>query len=158
MKLCGIDSSTSATSVSLFKDGKFIDYKLIRLDKKKYPSQWERINPMMEQIWDVLNKYDPDVIYQEDTYQKQSVDTLKCLTNILGGVRMWAVANHKEYYKINAPMWRAQLKMNEFMAERPELKDKSINFIKEKFNINPETDDVADSICIGLAGLKIYES
>lgn len=154
--LCGIDSSTSATSISCFIDGKLVDYKLIQINKKEYPTAWERLNPMLYEIIDVLNKYKPNIIYQEDSWKGRNVDTLKVLTNILGGVRMWALEHNCEYYRLMPSQWRAVLKLNEYEAQRPDLKNITYEYIKEKYNIEPETDDVSDSIAVGLAGLIFY--
>lgn len=45
--------------------------------------------------------------------------------------------------------------MNEYKTERKKLKEQSVAFVKDKFNIKAETDDIADAICIGLAGCKL---
>lgn len=156
MKLCGIDSSTSKTAISLFIDGKYKEYKLI--DLHKIEGGWNRVDPMILEIVKVLDKYKPDIIYQEDAYLsggKQNPETMLMLCTIMGAVRYWALIHDCNYNKFKASTWRAKLKLNDFLANRPELKKKTITFIQEKYNINPETDDVSDSICIGLAGLKM---
>lgn len=153
MRLCGIDSSTTATSISLFIDGEYEEYSLIEMDKKKMPTMWQRLNPMISDIIEVLNKYKPDVIYQEDSWKGKNIDSLKCLTNILGAVRMWAIANNCNYYTIYPSEWRAKLNLNKWLEERESLKAKAMDYIKEKYGIEVPTDDVSDSICIGLAGM-----
>lgn len=153
MRICGIDSSTTATSISLFVNGQFQDYSLIVGDKKKYPTKWDRIDPMLKNIGEVLDKYNPDIVYQENSYKGNNVDNLKALTNILGGVRFWCVERDKEYHQLMPAQWRAVLKLNKYEAERPELKNIAMEFVREKYGIEVPTDDVSDAICIGLCGL-----
>lgn len=155
IRLCGIDSSTSNTGLSLFVDGKLVSYKLITLDKKD-TTKWERLNPMMKEIGEILNEWKPSIIYQEQSWKGRNVDTLKCLTNIMGGVRFWSLMNGSEYYVLLPSQWRSKLDLNKYMAEREELKDNAKQYIKEKYNIEVPTDDVSDAICIGLAGNLIY--
>ena len=156
MILCGIDSSTSNTSISLFKDGKYEDYTLISINKKQYPTKWERINPMLMEIAKVLEKYQPNVIYQEDSYKGNNIDNLKALTNILGGVRFWAITHDAEYYKLLPSQWRKVLKLNQYEADREILKQKTIEYIENTYKIDIPTDDVSDSIAIGAAGIIFY--
>lgn len=158
MRLCGIDSSTTATGISLFEDGEYIEYKLITIDKKKFPTKWDRLNPMLIEISKVLNEYKPDVIYQENSYKGNNVDNLKVLTNILGGIRFWSLENNCEYFQLLPSQWRSKLGLNKYEAERPELKNITMEFVKEKYNIEVPQDDVSDCICVGLAGLDYYNS
>lgn len=156
MTLCGIDSSTSNTSIALFENGEYKDYTLISMDKKQYPTKWDRLNPMLVEISKVLEKYKPDVIYQEDSYKGNNIDNLKVLTNILGGVRFWALTHNAEYYKLLPSQWRKVLKLNEYEADRTILKQKTIEYIQGKYHIDVPTDDVSDSIAIGAAGIIFY--
>ena len=151
-KLVGIDSSTTRTALSLFIDGEYVGYELIDC-KKLGKTQWERLPHMMLKIGEVLDKWQPDIIFQEDSWKGRNVDTLKCLTNILGGVRYWAIANGCDYRKVLPSEWRAKLKLNEYLAKRPELKDNAMRFVEDVYGIECESDDVSDCICIGLAGL-----
>ena len=154
--LCGIDASTSATSISFFEDGIFKDYKLIQINKKEKPTQWDRLNPMIKNILDVLELYQPNIIYQEDSWKGKNIDTLKCLTNIIGSVRGWAIKNDCEFYTLTPAAWRSKVGIQKYEAERSDLKNAGIQFVKEKYNIDVPTDDVSDSILVGLAGLKTY--
>ena len=155
VRLCGIDSSSTCTSISLFENGEYKSYKIAEVSKKYYPTQWDRVDQMIILICKILDQFQPDIVYQEDSWKGQNIDTLKCLTTIMGAVRHWALDHGCEYYKILPSSWRGQLGLNEYMKKRPDLKDKTIEFVKERYGINPETDDVSDSICIGLAGLKL---
>lgn len=157
-RLVGIDSSTTATSISLFINGKYKDYTLIKIDKNEYPTKWDRLDPMLKEIGNVLDRYKPDIIYQENSYKGNNVDNLKALTNILGGVRFWAIMNESEYYQLMPSQWRKVLSLNEYEADRKVLKQKTIEYIEKKFKIKVPQDDVSDSIAIGLAGTIYHDS
>ena len=154
MILCGIDSSSRITALSLFKDGQYKEYKLI--DLSKYKDAEKRIDEMIRSIYEVLDKWNPDVIYQEYTWVSQNPKVALMLTMIVGAVRGWAAKHMREWHKIVPAMWRAQLKLNEYMAERSKLKGRAIDYVYDKYGIVVPTDDVADAICIGEAGCMIY--
>lgn len=156
-KICGIDSSTSATSISLFEGNCFIDYELILGDKKKYPNKWDRLNPMIEDIFIKLDIFKPDIVFQEDDYKGNNIDNLKALTHILGAVRGWCIVNNANYYTLMPSEWRAKLGLNKYSAERNELKQMTKDYIENRYNIVVPQDDISDSIAIALAGLKILE-
>lgn len=152
--LIGLDSSTRCSGISVFVDGKLKGYELVSVDSKN-TTQWERLDPMMGGISKVLNRFKPDVVYHEESWKGRNVDTLKCLTNIMGGVRFWCLENSSKYVSIYPAEWRKVLGLNKFKAERDELKTIAKQYIKDKYKINIPTDDVSDCICIGLAALEI---
>lgn len=151
-KLCGIDSSSNRTAISYFEDNKLVDYKVI--DLKKIKDKNERIDTMMLSIAAHLNSWKPDYVYQEDTWTSGNPETANILTTILGGVRFWCISNNCVYHKIKPTVWRSQFGLNQYKAKREELKEKSIDYVKEKFGVSV-SDDEADAILIGLCGTKI---
>lgn len=151
-KLCGIDSSSNRTAISYFEDNKLVDYKVI--DLKKIKDKNERIDTMMLSIAAHLNSWKPDYVYQEDTWTAGNPETANILTTILGGVRFWCISNNCIYHKIKPTVWRSQFGLNQYKAKREELKEKSIDYVKEKFGVSV-SDDEADAILIGLCGTKI---
>lgn len=151
-KTCGIDSSSKRTSISYFEDDKLIDYIVIDLTKMKDKN--ERIDSMLLNIAKYLNKQKPDYVYQEDTWSGGNPETGNILTTILGGVRFWCITNDCIYHKIKPTVWRSQFGLNKFKAKREELKQKSIDYVNEKYGICV-SDDEADAILIGLCGTLI---
>lgn len=152
MILCGIDSSTRYTAISCFENGRLDRYELIDLHREKDAET--RTNEMVKCIYLILDEMMPDVVYQELTWLGNNPKTTIQLTSLLGAVRGWAIYNHADYYQISASKWRKLLEFNN-TVERKEQKKQSINYVKEEFEVDPETDDVADAICIGLAGYII---
>lgn len=148
MTLIGIDSSTTKTGMSIFREGRFISVKLIDLRKMKNAE--ERIDEMIRRILWNLELIDPDVVYQEYSWVKRNPKTAIQLTLIIGAVRGWCVNNGVQFRTVMPAEWRKLTSQNG--GERDDLKQQTKDFVKEKFNIETKTDDEADAICIGLAG------
>ncbi len=154
MKLVGLDSSTFCTALSFWEDGKYLEYSILDLHKSKnYKTKWDRIDPMISHILNKLNEFQPDIVYQEDSWAGKDMDTLKALTNILGAVRGWCLVNNKTYYKVMPTSWRATLKLNKSKAKREELKQITKDYIESKYGFECPTDDVSDAIAIGEHGI-----
>lgn len=153
MRLCGIDSSSRFTAISLFINGEYETYRLIDLHKVQDSDQ--RIDRMILAIYETLDAYNPEIIYQEFTWVARNPKTALLLTIIVGAVKGWAVSHDCEFKEIAPSAWRKILGLNEYKDNRKELKQKAINYIEETIGLTPETDDVADAVCIGFAGCKI---
>lgn len=156
MILCGIDSSTNYTALSYFQDGEFKKYELIDLHKER--DAQARLKQMILKIYDVLNEWNPDVIYQECTWVSRNPKTVLTLTSLIGAVQGWAFSHDCEWNKIFPSEWRASLGLNEHGKDRFDLKMFAKEYIKTEYGIEVPTDDVSDAICIGLAGVKIINT
>lgn len=155
MRLCGIDSSSRFTAISLFVNGEYETYRLI--DLHNIQDSEERMERMLLAIYETLDAYSPDVIYQEFTWVARNPKTALLLTIIVGAVKGWAVSHDCKFKEIAPSAWRKILGLNEYKDSRKELKQKAINYIEETIEIIPETDDVADAICIGFSGCKLEQ-
>ena len=98
----------------------------------------------------------PGIIYQEYTWVSRNPKTALMLTTILGAVRGWALANNCVWHSIAPATWRSNLGINK--GKRNELKAESIDFVKQKLNIDVPNDDVADAICIGMSAINMEEN
>jgi len=147
--LIGIDGASNKTGVAVARNGKIIFYNLIDCHRTK--DREDRITEMTKSIVDVLEKFSPDVIYMEDTWVSQNPKASQILTTILGGVRYWSTEHNCIFRTILPSSWRKQLGMNEHGAKRNELKQRSIDYVKDKFGIDV-TDDISDAICITIVG------
>ena len=156
MKLCSIDSSTSATGVSFFIDGKYSDHVLF--DHHKNKDVDERINNMIRDIVKQLQKWNPDIVWIEQPKGSgRNVEMVRKLSEILGAVRCWCVCKKREYFEIMPSQWRKWLpEYEQGKKERTELKQESIDYVNKHLGFDV-TDDEADSICIGLAVMEYYK-
>lgn len=115
MIICGIDSSTQKTGISKFDScsGELLNYKLIDLHKIK--DKDKRIDQMMLSICNQLTAWSPDIVYIEDTWDRNNIQTLKMLTYIVGGVRYWCLYNKKNLtnlFLLNGENWLVFKKMD----------------------------------------------
>lgn len=146
IRFCGIDASTKSTGICLLIDGKLSDYKLI--DFKSCDDREERTKLMCIALLKQLTEYNPDIVYIEDSWNAVNVDVTKLLTRIMGVTYAWCLSKNKEWHSILPSQWRKYCGFEIGKKKRQELKQMSIDYVKEKYGIDVN-DDVSD--CIALA-------
>ncbi len=151
--LCGIDSSTTNTAISIYVNGKFQGYKLFHIDGG---TKWERLDPMIISVTKYLSEIKPNIICQEDSWLGTNPDSDKCLANLLGAIRCWALNNKCFYYKVMPSEWRSLISSEKKGKNRKELKAWAINKVHELGYKDIEDDNIAESILIGLAYVNVY--
>lgn len=155
IRFVSLDTSTNHSGLALFVNGKYKEHTLISKDKIK--DTHERINAMCGDIFEQLNKWKPDTIWIEHPQGHGSnVDMVGKLCEILGAVRMWCLIHNCDYNEIAPSVWRKYAGIQQGKKKREELKQASIDYIKDKLGID-EGDDVADSIALGYAVLNYFE-
>lgn len=152
--MISFDPSSTCTGYAVWEDGKLKKYNCIDLKSNKDTE--ERMLQMCTDILFILNKYSPAVIYTE-TPDGYSILAHKLLSKILGVIYGWSI-EHRAYYEEFKPVvWRKLINISQGKKKRVELKQLDIEYVKNNFDINlTGYDDVADSICIGAAGLTKY--
>lgn len=155
IRVCGIDSSTRKTGISLFVNGKFKQVELIDLSKDKSSTD-ERINTMGNEILKILGTFKPEIVYIETPRgDGRNVELVRKLSEILGIVRAWTIQHDAYYEEVLPSSWRKYIGIEQGKKKRAELKQESINYVKEAFGLTVN-DDEADSICIANAMLRKY--
>lgn len=140
--------------MAYFENGKYIEHVLLDYSKNKVMES--RFESMAKEIWEMLNKYRPDIIYIEEVYMSGNAQTMKILTRLQGVVYAWAMKNNCEFNTVLPSAWRKVLKLNGKKGEkRKELKQKSINYVNDTYGILV-TDDESDAICIGDAVIRKF--
>lgn len=170
--LISIDGSTTNTGIAVFdyNTKELIDYTYIKPDNpyetnKNMNKQEEneikkknmdyRIIEMIKGINIYLKKYKPKVIVIEDTYMGKDGYAYKKLCHIQGLVLSYSI-EHKRclIYFYSPTVWRKAVGIpnseNKVKLKRKELKNRAIELVKQIYDIDV-SDDIADSICIGLA-------
>lgn len=152
--MLSIDSSTKKTGIAIFVNGKYKENILIDLEEIKLMD--ERFAKMSVELIKTLNVYTPKIIYIEETVVVRNPSTQRFLTRLQGVIYGWAIMNDCEFTTVRPTEWRKALNFKQGKnVKREQLKEEAISYIKEIFNIDVN-DDEAESICIGLYALKLF--
>lgn len=157
MKIMGIDGSSKKTGIALY-DGKLKEFML--LDSSRVKEYDDRFPVMVDNIKDQITRLNPDIVYLEDTWEKNqgfnNVATLKKLSYIVGAVRFICKEKNIPFNLIFPSEWRRIIGMETGKLKRPELKQLAIDYVSTHYGAMV-TDDVAEAICIAEAGYRINE-
>ena len=149
-----IDGSTMKSGLAYFCNGKYKAHHLLNYSKDK--NMESRFESMAKGIWTILDVYKPNIIYIEETYMANNAQTMKILTRLQGIVYAWCMNHNCEFHTIRPTEWRKLLCFKQGKnVKRAELKEQSINYIKDNYNLNV-IDDEADAICIADAVFKMF--
>ena len=154
-RILSFDQSTRVTGWSLFDCDKYIDSGVI--DRHKITDTSERSKIMGLEICKLIDGFMPDLIVIEEVQQQSNVDTVKKLARIQGMAIGFATA-HKIDVKILEPSkWRSKLGYKQGRGvERKELKQQSIDFVKNNFGFE-YSEDICEAISINVAMQRILE-
>ena len=152
IKMMSIDSSTKSSGISIWIDGNLdTTLSLVSNDSKMDT----RLIDMIRQIYHVLDIEKPDMIWIEEAVVNRNQQTQRFLIRLQGAIQGWCVQNNCDFNTIRPTQWRKYCSC-EFKGKRDELKKQSVQYVKEKYNIECN-DDVADSICIGEAIFVMWD-
>lgn len=121
------------------------------------------IEKRLAQIWDELKKihlsYHFEFIFFEDIQHQANLETYKKLAFCQAAVLLWCQFHNIDYIILSPSHWRSVLKEHykqSFGKTRPEQKKAAQQLVKQQYDISV-TQDEADAICIGMAGIKEYQ-
>ena len=158
MKIMGIDSSSKKTGIAIknnhhLKEHFLVDYSKVKDYDRRFPQ-------MVQNIEKHITELKPDVVYVEDTWEKNqgfnNVATLKKLSYILGAIRHICLTNNTPFNLIFPSEWRSTIGMQTGKLNREELKQLAIDYVYERYGIKGD-DNEAEAICIADAGDIINE-
>ena len=150
-KLLSFDSSTKSTGYALFVNGKYIEKGFCNLSSIK--DSETRFIEMVKNIYDLMNKYSPDIVTWEVPVILRNPQTQRDLTMIAGAIAGKCIEDDIFFYSFRPTEWRklvadADAKLP---RKRDELKLWSKAKVKMLYNIDVENDDESDAILIGQA-------
>ena len=153
-KLISLDSSSTKTGWAIFENGILNDYGVIDLHNNR--DSESRLHNMVQKLWDILEYHKPDIIVVEKLNVSRNLQATRLLSKIMGSIYCYYVLHDNVFYfEIQASEWRAKLGMQSTGRKRDEYKELSINYIKDKYDIDV-SDDVSDAICAGLGYIKMF--
>ena len=143
MTILSIDASTKSSGCAIFEENKLIHYECITASGS---DKFKRIQKMNNRIKELVNQYHPTVAVMEDV-MPQDVKHNQAAYKAL--IYLQAIIVMTTLY--TASHWRSVVGIHTGRGiKRDELKQVSINLVKQKYNITVN-DDQADGINIGLA-------
>lgn len=159
-RLISLDTSSTKTGYAIFNNGQYKESGLINLDtsecKKKYKNNSDkRIKDMCLKVIELLENTKPDILVIEKLNVGRNMVAVRALSKIIGVVYCYSILNDCFYYEIQPSQWRSKLGMQSSKRKREEYKELSIKYVKENLN-KDVTDDESDSICAGIAYIKMF--
>ena len=156
MRLVSLDQSTRCSGYAYFKDGKYIESGVVDMSKSKLETD-KRSFEMAKELWKIIKKYKPDYLILEDTQQQNNIKTVITLARLQGMIIGYAEAHKIKVHILLPSQWRAALDYTQGpKVKRAVLKQQSIDFVKEKYNLDL-IEDECEAICEGIAAHKIYK-
>lgn len=153
MIIMGLDPSTKASGVSIFKDNELIHYECITAGSANL---YNRIDKMVAELKRIITEYKVEYVYIEDVYPEDVMNNqnvfnaLKYLQGFILHLLNQFNLNHTFF---TPSEWRSKCGIHTGRGiKRESLKTKDIEFVKNQFGINVN-DDIADAICIGFVGI-----
>lgn len=159
--MLSLDTSSSKTGWAYFLAGQYKKSSVINLDtkecKKKYKDNSDkRIEDMCLAVWDLLQRYKPDIIVIEKLNVSRNMNATRVLSKVIGTVYAYYILTDDcSYFEIQPTQWRSQLGMQSGKKKRDEYKQLAIEYVKNNLGIDV-TDDEADSICAGIGYIKMF--
>lgn len=153
VRMCGFDASTKKTGFCIMDNAEMIDYGL--LDYSEIDDKETRTKMMCKAILEKLNFYKPEIIVIEDSWNAMNVEVTKILTRVMGVTYGWALENNCEWHTLLPSQWRKLCGLNQGKKKRQELKEMSIQFVKDKYDIDVN-DDVADAIALSIGYVNSF--
>lgn len=155
IRMVSIDSSTRCTGMAYFQDGALKIHDVINLSGEKDIEK--RSDLMGLKIMQNLFALSPSIVYVERPRGRNNPETLRKLTTIVGMIRGFCIYNGIYFEEIAPTEWRKILGFKQGKGvKRDEEKLQSVQYVKDRYNINPKTDDESDAICIGDAMFAKY--
>ena len=156
MKILAFDQASKISGYCLMENGKYIDSGII--DKHKISDSDKRIGEMGIAIYQKIAEVKPDLVVIENVQCQSGVSTVILLARLQGMILGYNYA-HKIKTKILSPsQWRSNLKYRQGSGvKRSELKQQSIDYVKEHFGFDDFSEDRCEAICICAAASNLFD-
>lgn len=146
--ILALDQSTISTGFSYFNDkGEFITSGLVTA---------KDMQDMYFVLQELIKKYKPNVIVIEDVYYcPNSAKSFHTLANLQGLIMSICYSKKIPLFIVTASDWKKSFGIKTYRTKRNEQKQQCRDIVKEKYNIDVNTDE-ADAI--GIASWYINKS
>lgn len=147
--ILSLDQGTTISGYAVFQNGALTASGVLKAKAKDKVE--DRMFDMAAQINEVINSCQPNEIIVEEPFAKVNIRVFQILCKFLGMVLYMGHIKNIPVISYGASVWRSEIGLKG--KNRPEQKQKAIDYVKEKFNIEC-TDDEAEAILIGTAHLS----
>ena len=152
MRICVFDQSSKKTGYAIFDNSDLTRWGLLNFSDENTTET--RIRLMSEKIATIIARSKADVIIFEDVNQRNNPQVLITLSRLQGMIMFSCYENEKDFVIYAPSTWRRIVGIRQgSKIKREALKEQAIAFVNQSYGIKVG-DDVAESICIGLAYLK----
>lgn len=156
MRVVSMDQSTRLSGYAIFENGAYVESGVIDMNKSKLETN-ERSFEMAKALWRVIKHYKPDYLVLEDVQQQSNPKTMLTLARLQGMVIGYAEAHKVKTFIVSPSKWRAALHYSlGSKVKRAELKQQSIDYVKEHFGLD-RVEDECEAIAEGVAAHKIFD-
>ena len=156
MKVLIFDQSTKCSGWAYFLDREYVSSGAIDMSKSKLDTD-ERSFEMAKELWKVIKKYKPDELVIEQVQNQSNTKTVIILARLAGMLVGYAEAHGVKTHTVEPSKWRSALSYNQGpKVKRAELKQQSIDYVKEHYGLELSEDE-CEAICIGDAAHKIFD-
>ena len=157
MKIFACDQSTNFTGFALFDNGEYVESGVI--DKHKIKDADERIAEMGLAICRKIKEYAPDRVVIEDIQKQTNTKTVIYLARLQGCIILYCASKGIDMKILHPTEWRRILSYSQGPGvKREELKEQSINYVKEHLGFDNFTEDQCEACCIGMAANALYNT
>lgn len=155
-KVLAFDQSTRVSGWAYYENNQYIESGIIDMSKSKLKTD-KRSFEMAKALWKVIKKYKPEILFIEDVQQQSNAKTMIILARLAGMIIGYAEAHKVQVYIITPSQWRSKLGFQLGAGvKRQELKQQSIDYVKNKYGIDVSEDE-AEAIALGVGAHKQYE-
>lgn len=157
MKILAFDQASINAGWSLFDENGYIDSGMITKDKK-IPID-RRVPQMAESICSKIKSLQPDIVCIEGIQTQSNQRTVIDLARLQGGIMMYCEIKNIPIHILPPSEWRKVLEFRQgSKVPRAELKEQSINYVKEHLGFDNFSEDRCEACCIGMAANKLYNT
>ena len=149
-KLIAFDQASLVSGWAIFEDGTYIDSGVIT-KSNKIPII-DRVPQMAAAICKKIKESGADTVYIEGVQTQSNQRTVIDLARLQGGIMMWCSIKNIPLKILTPTEWRKILdyKLGP-KVPREELKQQSLDYVKEHFGLENISEDRAEAVCIGAA-------
>jgi Holliday junction resolvasome RuvABC endonuclease subunit len=157
MRIIAFDQASINAGWSLFDENGYIDSGIIKKDKN-IPID-RRVPQMAEAICAKIKEFKADVVCIEGIQTQSNQRTVIDLARLQGGIMMYCEVKHIPIHILSPSEWRKVLEFHQgAKVKREQLKEQSINYVREHLGFDNFSEDRCEACCIGIAANKLYNT